>query len=130
MIFTCVGLIFAGEFNPNISKLFCKSPDRQKLHRSFEEMLYVMKSDTERIRLLSISELEEQTVDVTEKIDKKAFEQFYPGRVIVHGVEDDSDERGLGIGGFCTMNGCSPLDVGTVSYRCLDENFGLHIRLH
>lgn len=80
MIFTCVGFIFAGELNPKVSELFCRSPDRQKLHRSFEEMLYVIKSDTERIRLLSISELEEQTVDVTEKIDKKVFEQFIPAK--------------------------------------------------
>lgn len=131
VIFTCVGFVFPGDCNSRISKVFCRSMDRQKLHHSTEERLYVLKSDTGRIRLLSVGELKEQTVDVTEKVDKKVFERFYPGEVMVYRAQDDSGERGTEINGSRRIDGVSrPLEVGTVSYRCLDGNFRLHVRMH
>ena len=127
MIFTCIGSLIAGDndLNPRVAKIFCRS-DRQKLHLSTGEKLFIIKSDTGKIRLMSIGEMVKQTVDVTEKIEIKVFDKFYPGEVLVYNG-DNREARQEFVGARVFDEG--GLKVGTVSHRCLDKNFRLHVRI-
>ena len=127
MIFTCIGSLIAGDndLNPRVVKIFCGS-DRQKLRHAMGEKLFIIRSDTGKIRLMSAGEIEKQTVDVTEKIEKKVFDKFYPGEVIVYN-DDNREARQEFVGARVFDKG--GLKVGTVSHRCLDKNFRLHVRI-
>ncbi len=129
-IFTCVGTIFTDDADTKakLSRMV-RISDRHKLYEpSTTDTLYVLKSDTGRIRLLWYHEFERETVDVTEKVESGMFDRFYPGEVMVYRSEDPVDEIGLNAK-TCNKFESGKTRVGEIRYRSVDLKFRLHVRI-
>ena len=128
MIFTCVGSVITGDKDAitKLWKLFCRT-DRQKLSGHPGEKLYVIKSDTGKIRLMQTHQFEEKTLDVTEKIDDVVFNRYHPGIVMLFPSTKNMKENLIvnAIGSRIS----DKIKIVTVSHRCLDKNLRLHVRV-